>query len=817
MVIFRIIFVLAMAMGFLTLRAVETVTNNDDAGAGSLRQAVIDASAGEEIVFDGGVTGTITLTGGEIAIAKDLIITGPGASVLAVSGNDASRIFNISGSDVDVTISGLTITSGLHSSTAATGGGIFNSADGLVTIEDCIIEDCEARASTSVARGGGIYNAGVRTAAGAGSSQLFTIRNCIIRNNLANPLTSGQEARGGGVINISTGALTAWMVIENSAIYGNDALGAGTNEQGGGIFIDAPSDMTITNTTISGNSSSHSGGINGAGTITLDFVTISGNSLVGAGNGGGGAGTFTTVTNSIIAGNTDTGGADDVGSTTITNLQNSCIGNDTGLTITNDLGGNLLDTDPLLDVLTNVSATWVHPLDDSSPAYNAADCGSITEDQRGLARPQADTCDMGAYEFEVAGIDPTAWYVDNAASGANDGTSWTDAWEELNLIDWADVTAGDTVFISGGSTSKNYATVLDLNSEDGGPGNRTVITKGLDSGHTGTVIIDGPADSTTFSIDMTGCLWIKVANISTNRGFVNMNAAGHSILENCIINTYITGVDVATPTNRNEILNNTVTVTSNDLNGPKAISITSNDSTVVDGNIITAINLDGGLTEYAVYVDGQTDLHLTNNAIETIGVGNQSIAVYANNLDGNDNKMYNNVIISGTTETADTLVKIILTNSSQKLYFYNNSLAGDVRGVLSLKNAAGASVKNNIFFSETASATAVRLSAAIDADSLNYNNYFLSGGGYYGATSSTNYTFAAWQALGYEAKGVKQDPNFTNYAGQDLSLAFPSPAADAGATLPALYEDDIDGNARDGQCGYWDMGAYEFLWVIPCE
>src|SRR5262249_51267624 len=64
-----------------------TVFNNDDSGPGSLRAAIGAAAAGDTIIFDNGLKGqTITLTGGELDITKDLTIVGLGAGKLTVSG-----------------------------------------------------------------------------------------------------------------------------------------------------------------------------------------------------------------------------------------------------------------------------------------------------------------------------------------------------------------------------------------------------------------------------------------------------------------------------------------------------------------------------------------------------------------------------------------------------------------------------------------------------------------------------------------------------------------------------------------------------------
>lgn len=91
-----------------------TVLNLADGGVGSLRAAVEAANAnpGADVIdFAPGLTGAIGLTSGQLDVTDDLIVEGPGASVLAVSGSDVSRVFRI-GSGVTADIDDLTITHG---------------------------------------------------------------------------------------------------------------------------------------------------------------------------------------------------------------------------------------------------------------------------------------------------------------------------------------------------------------------------------------------------------------------------------------------------------------------------------------------------------------------------------------------------------------------------------------------------------------------------------------------------------------------------------------------------------------------------------
>src|SRR5882672_6256784 len=118
------------------------VENLADGGPGSLRQAILDANAlpGADLIrfAPAARDGTVTLTTGQLRITDAVTIDGPGDQRLAVSGNDASRIFRID-SGISVDIDDLTITRGR----ADNGGGIFN-AGGSLSLSGVVVSQNQA-------------------------------------------------------------------------------------------------------------------------------------------------------------------------------------------------------------------------------------------------------------------------------------------------------------------------------------------------------------------------------------------------------------------------------------------------------------------------------------------------------------------------------------------------------------------------------------------------------------------------------------------------------------------------------------------------
>jgi hypothetical protein len=240
-----------------------TVSNLADAGEGSLRQAVLDANAlpgADDIVFADGLQGTIALTGGQLSITDHLTIDGPGADLLAVSGNHQSRVFNISGGVV-VGLDDLTITGGQM---VGDGGGILNTGSTL-TLDRVVLTDnhAVATASNTLGRGGAIANM---------SGATLTVADCQF---------TGNQARGGGpgpagqALTVRCGAgiynQGSVLTVVRSAFTGNLSIGgsAGVRAQGGGINSVQGSTATITDCTFVGNQGIAGDGNGGSGLVGL--------------------------------------------------------------------------------------------------------------------------------------------------------------------------------------------------------------------------------------------------------------------------------------------------------------------------------------------------------------------------------------------------------------------------------------------------------------------------------------------------------------------------------------------------------------------
>ena len=320
----------------------------------------------------GVVDNTIDGNNGLPSITTSIVINGNGATVRrsTLSQKAAIRLFHISQGG-ELVLNNIRLYDGLGVEPPDTtlplrnhGGAIFN--NGVLTVNNSDLDYNRARR-----QGGGIYNIGT-----------MTINATTFQNNEAD-YSGGPGGSGGAIWN--DGIAT----IVDSTFVGNIA-----SQSGGAIANAYGGMMTITNSTISANSTTLSGIASGAaimnsGDLHINYTTITSNT--GTTSGAVWSATDTIeITNSIIA----------------TNLPQNC-----SYPATSPTSGPNLDNDGSCDNFTitddpqlgplasNGGPTQTHHIAPNSPARNAAAGSCPATDQRGEPRPHGSTCDLGSYEF----------------------------------------------------------------------------------------------------------------------------------------------------------------------------------------------------------------------------------------------------------------------------------------------------------------------------------------------------------------------------------------------------------------------------------
>lgn len=429
---------------FTVFSATWTVTNTNDSGPGSLREAVASA-AFEGDVIDFAVEGTILLNGIIRFDRKHLTINGPGMDILVLDAQNGPGIFHSQAYPLSsLKINNMTLQNCLNGA-AIRMDLVSQTAD--ADVNRLVVHKCKFRNNANFTSDGGaicakhfahleitqsIFESNIGTTGRAVYIEqnpsfvlipsTIKIQQCRFSNYTCNfqggaihlnigktadvlvdlcEFTNNVATNGGGAIFWYEVAVPKSAVLSRSTFTGNKGGSTGVLYHAGQTQnFTHQNCLVVENSTFSSNLNNLTPIFN-VGKIWLRNCTITGN-ITGLYNSN-----TCFVENTLIAGNTT-----DVAGASNNSLGNNLIGKG-GPGFTNGVNGDIVGTstspiDPKLDFLQyDGGYTKVHPLLPGSPAIDAGHASSVTVDQRGMARPQGAAPDIGSFEVDPA-VPPVA-------------------------------------------------------------------------------------------------------------------------------------------------------------------------------------------------------------------------------------------------------------------------------------------------------------------------------------------------------------------------------------------------------------------------
>ncbi|MBF0186443.1 MAG: efflux RND transporter periplasmic adaptor subunit [Magnetococcales bacterium] len=475
----------AMADYSQTLATI-TVTNTNDSGSGSFRQAITDASSGDTITFDGSLSGqTINMTSGQYALTKDLTIDGdlnddntPDIILDASASN--SRIFNNSAT---VSITGLTLQNA--DGNIGSGGGIFNS--GTLTLSDSALSNITADGTSG--DGGGILSYGTLTISNTSFTNTSSLDNGGAIRFWASgktltitdsTFTSNSAPRGGAILVTDGNAYIA-----NSTFTSNSASSVGgaiyslagvttvvgstftsnTAVQGGAFYNAATLD--IIDSTITGNSTTLTtgqylgGGIRQKGGTVRVYTSTIDNNTAGLGGGiyvgGGDVELYRTTISGNTAGTTGAGIRQRYASGDLTIVSSTIAGNNgDGLVIHGDADSTVITNSIFadntgVDINGNVTNSNFNIIEDAGSATFTAQANDITGADPSLAA----LATVAGYPTQIHALNGGSNALNSGVGGADRGVTVTNSIPVLANL------AGDTLAY----TEDDAATVIEQGSD----------------------------------------------------------------------------------------------------------------------------------------------------------------------------------------------------------------------------------------------------------------------------------------------------------------------------------------------------------------
>jgi len=393
-------------------------------------------------------------------------------------------------------------------------------------------------------------------------------------------------------------------------------------------------------------------------------------------------------------------------------------------------------------------------------------------------------------------VNATDWYVDNAATGANNGASWTDAWQSFAAINWGSLQPNDTVFVKEGIYNEIF-TIDGLSSTRDNP-----IT--IQPFEDDAVVIEG-AGTHTGRINILNCNYLTFKGFeirNMNQGLQIHNST-HINIENCDLHNFgQEGITIRDNSHYCTIENNKIHDTAQDPNHPEwaqwseGIYIGSSSSFAYDE--VTNINIKNNEV-YNVTPEG---IELKPGTRDCVVEGNIFYDIYNN---------YNNqpIVTIGAIEIDQDVHNRTPDNSysSNPNHIIKENIIHDT--YTGIRTGSGCKIYNNIIYSTTYH--------GIYADNVNRDDYLrqiyhntINLPSSYSITVNGATTDIRNNIGSSETGNLATDNSYfvnTQSGHEDFHLIVNTAPIDAGENVGITQ--DFEGNIRP-QGVAPDMGAYEY-------
>jgi hypothetical protein len=465
-----------------------------------------------------------------------------------------------------------------------------------------------------------------------------------------------------------------------------------------------------------------------------------------------------------------------------------------------------------------------------------------------------------------------AWYVDNTVSSSGNGQSWATAWKNPDNVVWGagGVQAGDTLYISGGSTSQTYLSPVINPNVSGTSGHPITIATGKKSpsptGHDGLVIFDGEGTLMGFISTMNvsyltidgeknGAINWRLQNMILNdpsnyyqnyHYAIYLGDSGSFVTSNVkVLYVEITGADSGISVLFNQSweiahcwVHNIYHEVAIDGRGSPAVPLGTNK---IHDNIIENASDPtprGGINCGPDAIQGSGYIDVYNNVITTRS-GTTYGYQHPDQIqdDWNHTRVFNNIFKeSGGSLFQNSHEASADIGSVSDVWIYNNVMIGFQNGMQNMIGGNTTSsitrlymLNNTLVDIVTGSGFYIPSATAVITDVQLKNNIFINS--YWnlgvtdaqcaagGITYSNNDVYGTSLACNTKAftntNGQTGLPAFAKYThgniNSDVALsAGDTVARDRGADLSAIFSTDILGVSRP-QGSAWDIGAYEYV------